>query len=1002
MKPTHLLVLAVTVCSPLLAAEKSSTPGDTTERVEYRWPDDANIIDVKRDFGAKGDGKTDDTEALKAAIRKGIGIDGQQRQRQMVYLPAGTYLVSEPLKARVNDEPDGEGGWSDGWRAGLFICGENRDTTIIQLKDNCPGFQKENIGGKKGEYVSGVPVLSTGSTAQGSHGFNRTGGFGNEAFENTLMNFTIDTGKGNPGASGVDCLISNRGTMEEVTVRSGDGQGVTGLVQTRIWPGPGLLKNITVEGFDYGLAQRSMDCSMTYENITFRNQNKIVVHGIGSAFMTMRHFDIEGGAQPYVFEGNNAIITILDSTAKWTGKGKAPAAIQAEGYLTLKDVSAEGYSAMVAPLGKPKSGNYNLPIPANGTVDFFTAKEPTRALPGSNEIPNLPIKETPRFHHSDFSKWANPRDFEKGSRTAGIQEAIDSGAEIIYFPHGDYVMEEMAIVRGSVRKLIGMEADISLKGESPGRADFVPVLRLDKTESGMVFIEHLAFERFGILHNSDDTIVARKCNLKIQNTINGTGDVFLEDGMFKADILFPLNLWARQYNAEFGERAQITLRHATAWLLGMKVEGHQQAVLNIGSTTEIWGLYSMTGKGDSTVGFPYIENREGWLVTPFREGGQGSHAIRWQDTFNGKMANNKTISKKWPPRECNLFIAGEKFDPQAEVPAAPTAVSAEAADGTAVVKWTAPKAGKFPLAYFIIDRDGETYGTVEADQPTVFTDPDTKESTSYSYSVRAVNLRGGISPASTVAKTTTAADTTAPNITEVRTIDDDTSVVLIDFDEPMAAATSIDSYRLEPSVPIEGVSITVAGTRVALRMAEPLKDGTKYTLTTSGLKDASAKGNTVTNPSHTFTPWLMGDGLKAEFWDNVDFSGKPVITKTDEKIDYWWGDKSPDLKIPHDNFSCRWTGTLRPKIDGEHEFSLRVAGRKRLTINGETVIDRMEGKGGSEESSGKMKLEAGKQYEVTVETAHPSGGAGSRFYWKQPSAEKRSHVNASYLFSGSK
>ncbi|KKK18049.1 hypothetical protein ARAM_000743 [Aspergillus rambellii] len=54
-----------------------------------------------RDFGAKGDGVTDDTVAINAAIssgqRCGLGCDSSTTTPALVYFPAGTYLVSKPI-----------------------------------------------------------------------------------------------------------------------------------------------------------------------------------------------------------------------------------------------------------------------------------------------------------------------------------------------------------------------------------------------------------------------------------------------------------------------------------------------------------------------------------------------------------------------------------------------------------------------------------------------------------------------------------------------------------------------------------------------------------------------------------------------------------------------------------------------------------------------------------------------------------------------------------------
>lgn len=53
------------------------------------------------DFGAKGDGSTDDTaainQALSAGNRCGLGCDSQTTTPAIIYFPPGTYLVSKPL-----------------------------------------------------------------------------------------------------------------------------------------------------------------------------------------------------------------------------------------------------------------------------------------------------------------------------------------------------------------------------------------------------------------------------------------------------------------------------------------------------------------------------------------------------------------------------------------------------------------------------------------------------------------------------------------------------------------------------------------------------------------------------------------------------------------------------------------------------------------------------------------------------------------------------------------
>lgn len=64
-------------------------------------PADHQVFRNVRDFGAKGDGVTDDTAAINAAIalgsRCGQGCDSSTTTPALVYFPAGVYVVSAPI-----------------------------------------------------------------------------------------------------------------------------------------------------------------------------------------------------------------------------------------------------------------------------------------------------------------------------------------------------------------------------------------------------------------------------------------------------------------------------------------------------------------------------------------------------------------------------------------------------------------------------------------------------------------------------------------------------------------------------------------------------------------------------------------------------------------------------------------------------------------------------------------------------------------------------------------
>jgi glucose/arabinose dehydrogenase len=81
-------------------------------------------------------------------------------------------------------------------------------------------------------------------------------------------------------------------------------------------------------------------------------------------------------------------------------------------------------------------------------------------------------------------------------------------------------------------------------------------------------------------------------------------------------------------------------------------------------------------------------------------------------------------------------------------------------------------------------------------------------------------------------------------------------------------------------------------------------------------------------------------GYAAEYFANRDMAGVPILTRTDDAIDFDWGGGAPADAGPADNFSARWTKSLTLDHDGAYKFTVTSDDGARLFLDGQKVLDK--------------------------------------------------------------
>lgn len=524
------------------------------------FPRDPSVIDAKLDLGARGDGVTDDTDALQRGLDMSSGVGGAHR---VLFIPAGTYRVTRMLTT-----PSG---------IGPFVYGAGRNRTTLRMADGS----------------GAVAVLMTHPTGKDPTSA--------DWFMRTVRHLTLDAGN-NPGTDGIRWFSNNSGSLQWVRVR---GNGPVGVNSAFLGQnGPNLIQDVSVEGFGIGVKSQWI-WGQTLSRVHVRGSREVGVSVVGNAVgiedLTVERAPVglEVGMPEdwFWWSGLAAVVG-----ARFDGGRGAQAAIRNKGVFYGRDIRARGFPINL-------DSEWVGPDVHAPTLREYSSHLHRSAWPSPETALGLPIEpEPPIVWEADPAKWviANDHGAAPGDNqddTSAIQEAFDSAARqgktVVAFrgvAGGDpnwYTIRGPIRVHGSVRLVLGL-GWARILPDPEGR--FV----VDAASASHVHFRNI--DSFGgpppIVENSGPGMVSLD-NCGVHVLASGPGRTWLTSCPALLTITNErARVWARQLNPEGTSDTGLVQNHGgSLWALGIKSEGAGVKFLTTrGGKTDLYGMF-MYGPG---------------------------------------------------------------------------------------------------------------------------------------------------------------------------------------------------------------------------------------------------------------------------------------------------------------------------------------------------------------------------------------------------------------------
>ena len=125
-------------------------------------------------------------------------------------------------------------------------------------------------------------------------------------------------------------------------------------------------------------------------------------------------------------------------------------------------------------------------------------------------------------------------------------------------------------------------------------------------------------------------------------------------------------------------------------------------------------------------------------------------------------------------------------------------------------------------------------------------------------------------------------------------------------------------------------------------------------------------------------------GLEAQYFNNTSLSGKPIVTRIDQEINFNWKDGTPHGKVNKDNFSVRWTGRLGAPVTGTYVLTAKCDDGVKVWLDGKLIISDWSKHGPRDANSKPITLKAGEKYPLKVEYFEGGLGAVAQLKWTTP------------------